>query len=55
MLYRQTTAGEYRDWTYIGEFLRTGLRESWSEWSGNFGISEPLPPSSLPLTAQAAR
>lgn len=39
MLYRQTTAGEYRDWTYIGEFLRTGLRESWSEWSGNFGIN----------------
>ncbi|KAL8284210.1 hypothetical protein RQP46_004959 [Phenoliferia psychrophenolica] len=38
-LYRQASRGDVKDWEYIGPILETGLNQSWSQWSGNFGIN----------------
>lgn len=38
-LYRQTTPGEVRHWTYIGPIIAPSRRNAFSEWSGNFGTN----------------
>lgn len=38
-LYRQREDGNVMDWDYIGPFIETDARQSWSEWSGNFGTN----------------
>nr|6S82_A Chain A, Beta-fructofuranosidase [Phaffia rhodozyma]6S82_B Chain B, Beta-fructofuranosidase [Phaffia rhodozyma] len=38
-LYRQHTTGEFIKWTYLGPLVTTGYKESYGEWSGNYGIN----------------
>ncbi|KZP28036.1 glycoside hydrolase family 32 protein [Athelia psychrophila] len=39
LLYRQTKTGDVTGWTFLGPFFETALTESWSSYSGNFGVN----------------
>ncbi|KZP30147.1 glycoside hydrolase family 32 protein [Athelia psychrophila] len=44
LLYRHTTTGNVTSWTYLGPLFETVLTESWSSYSGNFGVNYETAP-----------
>ncbi|KAK4055900.1 hypothetical protein OIO90_003157 [Microbotryomycetes sp. JL221] len=38
-LYRQRETNNVVDWDYLGPLIETGARQSWSDWSGNYGTN----------------